>query len=28
MKPIEKANDVSNILVPEVSASEADDLPF
>lgn len=28
MKPIEKANDVSNIPVPEVSASEEDDLPF
>lgn len=28
MKPIEKTNDVSNILVPEVSASEGDDLPF
>ena len=28
MKPLEKANDVSNIPVPEVSASEEDDLPF
>ena len=28
MKPIERTNDVSNVAVPEVSASEEDDLPF
>lgn len=28
MKPIERTNDVSNVPVPEVSASEDDDLPF
>jgi hypothetical protein len=28
MKPIEKTKDVSNTIVPEVSASDEDDLPF
>lgn len=28
MKPIERTNDASNVPVPEVSASEDDDLPF